>query len=116
MTKEDINNPKPSNEVDNIRKILFGDQVTQFEERFISIESSINQLRSENRNLRQALESEVTMREKAIEDLTNLINEELKKRDESWAKYLAFQDNLLASLLQIISQYQNNTQTFSVKK
>jgi len=65
--------PNP-NSIDNIRNILFGDQVAQIEERFNLLDQVINSLRNENRNLRQALESELTMREQAIKDLQNKIN------------------------------------------
>jgi septation ring formation regulator EzrA len=67
MLKENANINKSPNDVDSIRKILFGDQATQIEDRFNSIETSINQIRSEIRNLRQALEAESTMRQQALE-------------------------------------------------
>lgn len=72
MVKE-TPNASPKNDVDNIRNILFGDQISQMDERFAQIERSINQLRAENRNLREALEAEVTQRESAFQSLQELI-------------------------------------------
>jgi hypothetical protein len=107
MPEEDVTPKKPANEVDNIRKILFGDQVAQFEERFISIEKSIVQLRTENRNLRQVLEEELTQREKAITNLTNLLEAALKERDEFRNQNLAAQSELMKALQIALEQYKS---------
>jgi valyl-tRNA synthetase len=45
-----------------IRNLLFGEQADQYDERFQAVENSINSLRRENRNLRNALEVEATAR------------------------------------------------------
>jgi uncharacterized membrane protein YkoI len=62
-----------SNEVDNIRNILFGEQIRQVTTQFDLVEKSINSLRLENQNLRQALEMEVSKREQEIKKLDDLI-------------------------------------------
>jgi len=62
-----------SNEVDNIRNILFGEQIRQVTNQFDLVEKSINSLRIENQNLRQALEMEVSKREQDIRKLEDLI-------------------------------------------
>lgn len=62
-----------SNEVDNIRNILFGEQIRQVTTQFDLVEKSINSLRLENQNLRQALEMEVSKREQEIKKLEDFI-------------------------------------------
>lgn len=80
MDQSKASSRSPKNEVDNIRNILFGDQINQMEERFVQLEKSISQLRTENRNLREALEAEVTQRENAFQTLQDTIHELDKKR------------------------------------
>jgi chromosome segregation ATPase len=105
MVKENTESNAPGNEVDNIRKILFGDQIAQVEERFNQVERSIAQLRTENRNLRQALEAELTGREKAIQDLTNMVESALQERDETRGENLSDQAELFSALQQALQQY-----------
>ena len=62
-----------ASEVDNIRAILFGDQIKQIETRFEALEKAISNLRNENHNLRQALEAEVTLRERSHQQLVDSI-------------------------------------------
>jgi uncharacterized phage infection (PIP) family protein YhgE len=120
MSKENANVNKSLDDVDSIRKILFGDQATQIEDRFNSIETSINQLRSENRNLRQALEAESTIRKQALEaestmrqqangDLNNLIQaleDKLKARD-------ATQTSMVNALQQVLDQYKKKVESLN---
>jgi uncharacterized protein YaaN involved in tellurite resistance len=105
MSKDETNPTKPVNEVDSIRKLLFGDQVAQMEERFVSIEKSLTQLRTENRNLRQALEAELTTREQVVEELKNFILASLKERDEARDAHLLTQTDLVNALMQALGQY-----------
>ena len=105
MEKESGNAKNPGNDVDNIRKILFGDQIAQVEERFTQIEKTIAQLRSENRNLRQALEAELTQREQAIQELNNMIEAALKERDEQRGEYLSDQTEMLSTLQKALEQF-----------
>jgi hypothetical protein len=105
MEKENSNENKPANEVDNIRKILFGDQINQTEERFSQVERSIAQLRTENRNLRQALEAELTQREQAVQGLKNLLESALRERDEMRGENLSDQTELVTLLQTALEQY-----------
>jgi hypothetical protein len=105
MVKESPNGNAPANEVDNIRKILFGDQIGQMEERFNQVERSIAQLRTENRNLRQALEAELTEREGAIQELKNMVESALKERDEKRGENQSDQVELLIMLQKALDQY-----------
>ncbi len=105
--------PKTS-DVDDIRKILFGDQIVQIEERFSALEKSITQLRAENRNLRQALEAEVTMRERSTEELKRLQQsfEEATKnlqrnRDDALKDDLGTQIDLLHTMQQTLEKHRN---------
>jgi hypothetical protein len=98
MTREDNNANKSTGDVDNIRKILFGDQITQIEERFNQDQSAISQLRTENRNLRQALEAEITMRENTNQELRNLLAAFQQDQNEVWNKNIAAQKNLISAL------------------
>jgi chromosome segregation ATPase len=103
MEKDNAN----MNDVDNIRKILFGDQIAQMEERFGQLENSIAQLRNENRNLRQALEAELTEREKAVQELKNLLDaaqqEWTKKRGENHSS----QAELMTALNKALDVYKS---------
>jgi chromosome segregation ATPase len=103
MEKEKAN----VNDVDNIRKILFGDQIAQMEERFGQLENSIAQLRTENRNLRQALEAELTEREKTVQELKNLLDatqqEWNKKRGENYSS----QAELMSALQKALDLYKS---------
>lgn len=98
------NNPNssPKNEVDNIRNILFGDQINQMEERFAQLERSIVQLRTENRNLREALEAEVTQRENAFLTAQETIHELDKIRTD----HQTDQNELVNEVKQAIEKYQ----------
>ncbi len=93
------------NEVENIRNILFGDQINQTEERFRQIENSINTLRLENSKLREALEAELSQREKNENELRNLITELkaqlLKERKENFSD----QSELLSAYKKAIDLY-----------
>ena len=93
------------NDVDNIRKILFGDQIAQMEERFVQVENSIGQLRSENRSLRQALEAEVTAREEAILEVKNLLENTRREWEQQRGDNFASQADLLTTLLKAIDAY-----------
>jgi conjugal transfer/entry exclusion protein len=73
--KTDNPTDQKSNEVDNIRTILFGEQIRQVTNQFDLVEKSINSLRIENQNLRQALEMEVSQREKETSRIEGLIQE-----------------------------------------
>jgi vacuolar-type H+-ATPase subunit I/STV1 len=55
--------PKPEEkDLQQLRDILFGEQALQTEDRFAALESAINTLRRETRQLRQALEIEAIAR------------------------------------------------------
>lgn len=54
-----------SPDLQQIRNILFGEQASQIEDRFTTLEQNINALRRETRQLRQALEVEATARTEA---------------------------------------------------
>lgn len=98
MAKEDSNPNKAAADVDNIRKILFGDQVSQIEERFNQNESAISQLRTENRNLRQALEAEMTLRENAHRELNELLELMRKEQNTTWNANVAAQEKLVSAI------------------
>ncbi|MHC1781463.1 MAG: hypothetical protein AB9891_01650 [Anaerolineaceae bacterium] len=103
MEKEKAN----VNDVDNIRKILFGDQVAQMEERFIQIEKSIAQLRTENRNLRQALEAELSEREQAVQGLKNLIDSAQQEWDKKREENFSNQAELINALQKAFDVYKS---------
>lgn len=105
MAKETSDPNKPMSDVDNIRKILFGDQIGQVEERFNQVEKSIAQLRSENRNLRQALEAELTQREQATQELKTMLESALRERDEKGGKNFSDQTELITMLQKALDQY-----------
>lgn len=79
----EANNPadEKSNDVDNIRNILFGEQIRQVTNQFDLVEKSINSLRIENQNLRQALEMEVSKREQEIKKLEGLVQAKTQELD-----------------------------------
>ncbi len=79
----EANNPADpkSNDVDNIRNILFGEQIRQVTNQFDQVERSINSLRTENQNLRQALEMEVSKREQEIKKLEALLQAKTQELD-----------------------------------
>ncbi|MCO5188901.1 MAG: hypothetical protein M9941_00060 [Anaerolineae bacterium] len=54
--------PEPPEDLQQIRNLLFGEQATQYDDRFLAVENAINALRRENRALRNALEVEATAR------------------------------------------------------
>lgn len=58
-----------SPDLQQIRSILFGEQASQIEDRFTTLEQNINALRRETRQLRQALEVEATARTEADHNL-----------------------------------------------
>lgn len=93
------------NDVDNIRKILFGDQIAQMEERFVQVENSIAQLRSENRSLRQALEAEVTAREESIQEMKNLLESARQEWEQKRGDNFASQADLLTALEKALDAY-----------
>lgn len=97
--------PDNKNEVENIRNILFGEQINQTEERFRQIENSINSLRLENSKLREALEAELTQREKNENELSTHISELkaqiIKERKENFGD----QSELLTAFKKAIDLY-----------
>jgi len=97
--------PDNKNEVENIRNILFGEQINQTEERFRQIENSINSLRLENSKLREALEAELTQREKNENELGTHISELkaqiMKERKENFSD----QSELLTAFKKAIDLY-----------
>lgn len=105
MAKDDTNVQKPSGEVDDIRKILFGDQIAQIEERFNQNENAISQLRTENRNLRQALEAEVTTRENTLRELHELLDAFKKSQHASWQKNTEAQNALVSAIESAIQEF-----------
>jgi hypothetical protein len=113
MTKEDNNTNKSAGDVDNIRKILFGDQISQIEERFNQNESAISQLRTENRNLRQALEAEITMRENGNRELLNLLDTFKGEENETWSKNVAAQKNLISALENALNKFKSDIAVLS---
>jgi hypothetical protein len=106
MEKEKAN----VNDVDNIRKILFGDQIAQMEERFVQVENSIAQLRSENRSMRQALEAEVTAREEAVQELKNLIETVRQEWNQKRGENFASQADLMSALQKALDSYKSKIQ------
>lgn len=60
-----------SSDLSQLRNLLFGEQAQQTDDRFEMLENSINALRRENRQLRQALEVEAMTRIEADESLGN---------------------------------------------
>jgi predicted RNase H-like nuclease (RuvC/YqgF family) len=111
MTKEENAN-RPS-DVDNIRKILFGDQVSQIEERFNQNENAISQLRTENRNLRQALEAEVTMRENVNRELHAALEAVQKEQNDTWKKSVSAQAKLISAIEKALSEYSSEISNLS---
>lgn len=107
MAKEDINTNKTTGDVDNIRKILFGDQISQIEERFNQNENAIAQLRTENRNLRQALEAEVTMRENTDRELHDLLETFRKEQKDTWNKNISAQEILISSIENALGKFKS---------
>lgn len=97
--------PDNKNEVENIRNILFGEQINQTEERFRQIENSINSLRLENSKLREALEAELTQREKNENELSTHMSELkaqiMKERKENFSD----QSELLTAFKKAIDLY-----------
>jgi hypothetical protein len=89
MVDANSNDSEQGNEVDDIRRILFGDQMTAVWKRFSQMEKSIEQLQSENNNLRRALEIELKSRVDS--------NQEIKKQAE-------ISDQELKNLIEISSQ------------
>ena len=106
MEKEKAN----VNDVDNIRKILFGDQISQMEERFSQVENSIAQLRAETRSLRQALEAEVTAREDTVREMKNLLETIREEWDQKRSENFASQAELMAALQKALDAYQSKIQ------
>lgn len=121
-------------EVDNIRSILFGDQIQEFDSRFNLVDQSIATIRSEIRNLRAALESETSLRERthnnlqkelqtaissetnqredAINDLQNKLQETIKNiidqqktRDDDWNEMIVLQTSLHDALQKFLDEY-----------
>lgn len=62
-------------DLSQLRSLLFGEQAQQTDDRFEMLESSINALRRENRQLRQALEVEAMARIEADESQGSDINQ-----------------------------------------
>jgi len=101
MEKEKAN----VNDVDNIRKILFGDQIAQMEDRFTQVENSVAQLRSENRSLRQALEAEVTARESSSRELQEALDALRQDWEQKRAGNFTSQAELIAALQKALDAY-----------
>ena len=66
-----------SSDLSQLRNLLFGEQAQQTDDRFEMLENSINALRRENRQLRQALEVEAMTRIEADESLGNAFSNAL---------------------------------------
>jgi lipid II:glycine glycyltransferase (peptidoglycan interpeptide bridge formation enzyme) len=108
MSKENNAPSDPNSDVDSIRKILFGDQLAQIEEYVKRVENSVNQLQAENRNLRQALEMEVSAREKADSKLKELLAAAEHDQTEIRNQGLSVQVKLLDSLKKGLDQYKTD--------
>jgi predicted RNase H-like nuclease (RuvC/YqgF family) len=108
MAKENMDTNKSTGDVDNIRKILFGDQISQIEERFNQNENAISQLRTENRNLRQVLEAEVTMRENMDQELRNLLESFQKDENDAWKNNVSAQEKLISTLEKALNQFKSD--------
>ncbi len=93
------------NEVENIRNILFGEQINQTEERFRQIENSINSLRLENSKLREALEAELTQREKNEQELHNIVSTLEANLAQERKTNFGDQNEMLAALKKAIDLY-----------
>jgi len=113
MAKENSDTNKPTGDVDNIRKILFGDQIAQIEERFHQNENAISQLRTENRNLRQALEAEVTMRENAVQELRDLLESFKTDQTDTWKNDLSAQEQLVSALEKALGKFKTDINALS---
>ena len=110
MANSDTNKDSTGNEVDNIRKILFGDQVNQIDEQIKRIDAAISQLQAENRNLRQALEMEVDAREKDIHAQKQALDLESTAREKAFKSLKESLESAIAGLNEIWSQnYTNQT-------
>lgn len=118
--KTDNPTDQKSNEVDNIRNILFGEQIRQVTDQFDLVEKSINSLRLENQNLRQALEMEVSQREKEterierlVQDLNKVINEQLRSLGSLLLKYqqesVNLEKEMVEELGKAIHEYQHKS-------
>lgn len=105
MAHDDATSKSSISDVDNIRKILFGDQIAQIEEQIKRLDSSISQLQAENRNLRQALEMEVSAREKADKTLQEALATTGLNQSEIWNKNLGYQSELMKSLQKALDQF-----------
>lgn len=103
MTESGQNSPK--NEVENIRNILFGEQLNQSEERFRQIENSVNSLRLEISKLREALEAELTQREKNEIELRNNISELKAQLVQERKSNINDQFDMLSALKKAIDLY-----------
>lgn len=109
------NTPEPPEDLQQIRNLLFGDQATQYDDRFLAVESAINALRRENRTLRNALEVEATARtehdraqnerlvaerDAALTDLTDVLHAYLKEEQAQRAVQLETLTQTLDAFLQ----------------
>ena len=112
MVPDNTNNDSPSNEVDNIRNILFGQQAVQYEERFEIIDKAINSLRNETKSLRQALETEFTEREVSDQKLGQALEAEFASREASDQKLSqtieALEDKILKELNDLHEKINND--------
>lgn len=108
MSKESSMPSDASSDVDSIRKILFGDQLAQIEEYVKRVENSVSQLQLENRNLRQALEMEVSAREKADNKLKELLTTAEHDQTEARNQHLSVQVKLLENLKKGLDQYKTD--------
>ena len=112
MVPDNTNNDLPSNEVDNIRNILFGQQAVQYEERFEIIDKAINSLRNETKSLRQALETEFTEREVSDQKLGQALEAEFASREASDQKLSqtieALEDKILKELNDLHEKINND--------
>ncbi|MCO5184523.1 MAG: hypothetical protein M9928_18690 [Anaerolineae bacterium] len=107
--------PEPPEDLQQIRNLLFGEQATQYDDRFLAVENAINALRRENRALRNALEVEATARtehdhtqnerliaerDAALTDLTDVLQAYLKEEQAQRAARLEALTKTLDAFLQ----------------
>ena len=67
MSKADVKEKTMVDDVQQLREILFGDQVEQLVTRMEALEKALKGVRKENRALRQALEIEASASQKALQ-------------------------------------------------
>jgi predicted RNase H-like nuclease (RuvC/YqgF family) len=114
MAQDQPTPSKGANDIDSIRSILFGDQVSQIDVRFETLEKAIDSLRSENRSLRQALETELTMRENGdgeLERKIDILQNENRNLRQALETELTMRENADRELEHKIDTLHNKSQT-----